>query len=134
MFGVLEHSRENLMINSLSKFVIALSIVLLAGGIEAAAQTHTPAVPPAPDCKPTNGSGTWVKGDIIPSSKSPSMGAACTQVYNCVVKPDKKPNEACKFTLKHTDAKNVSGRCDSPACKNCADSPPTAKCEWSYAK
>jgi len=82
------------MINSLSKFVIALSIVLLAGGIEAAAQTHTPAVPPAPDCKPTNGSGTWVKGDIIPSSKSPSMGSACTQVYNCVVKPDKKPNEA----------------------------------------
>jgi hypothetical protein len=117
-----------------SLLVVAVSILLLASGLDAGAQQRTPAVPPAPDCSvATKGDGTWVKGDIVHPG-TPIMGSACTQTYNCTGGPSKKPNEACKFTLKHTDAQRLAGRCDGPACKNCADSPPTAKCEWSLVK
>ena len=51
---------------SLSQYVIVVFFLLLGGGIEAGAQTHTPAVPPPPDCNvPLKGDGKWVKGDII---------------------------------------------------------------------
>jgi hypothetical protein len=125
---------EKLMKRLLPQYVVALSILLLATGVEASAQSRTPAVPPEADCNmPMKGDGTWVKGDIVHPG-SPSMGSACTQTFNCTGAPSKKPSEACKFTLKHTDAKPVTGRCDGPSCKSCADSPPTTKCEWTLAK
>ena len=62
---------------------IALSILLLAAAVPAAAQQRTPAAPPAPDCNVSlKGEGKWVKGDII-HPKDPSMGTPCTQTYTC---------------------------------------------------
>ena len=113
---------------SLSQYVIVVSFLLLGGGIEAGAQTHTPAVPPRPDCNVRlKGDGKWVKGDIIHGS-SPIMGSSCTQIYSCTGNPSKKPNEACRFTLKHTETRRCLGKCDGPSCNNCAD-PPKVKCE-----
>jgi hypothetical protein len=112
---------------------IALSILLLAAAVPAAAQQRTPAAPPAPDCNVSlKGEGKWVKGDII-HPKDPSMGTPCTQTYTCTGDPPKKPNEACNFSVQHTKEAKSAGQCDDKSCKNCTG-PPKDKCEWSLVK
>jgi hypothetical protein len=118
----------------MSNFFVAISILLLAGVLPAAAQ-RTPAVPPAPNCNVTlKGNGKWVGDPII----HPSGSGSCTQTYKCTGDPSPKPNEACKFTVQHTPNFMRTGQCnDRNSCTKCGD-PPTGrdkeKCEWLLKK
>ena len=112
----------------------ALSILLLAGVLPAAAQQRTPAVPPAPNCDvPLKGEGKWTGSSII----HPSGSRSCTQSYKCSGEPSPKPNAACKFTVQHTADFMRTGQCLDNSCTKCGD-PPSGKdkekCEWSLKK